>query len=177
MHATSLRTKIIALGLSAIAIPCCQYSLATADAPAITCTSLSVVLSSNKNYYVFKATASGDISKITGYTFGYGDKQSYMVRFDKHTTVSHQSASTTHVYQKNGAYNANVHVITANSSITSPACNVKALIGPPISTLPNTGATDLARAFTTASAVGITTYIVRLKTKMRLAVIRETHLS
>jgi hypothetical protein len=110
----------------------------------ITCDSLHVSLSSDKKFYVFTVLASGDSGNITGYTFNYGDRQSYHFTFggvpastDRHT------ASVTHAYQTAGSYTASAQVNLKTPSkapaITSAACKTSITIGKP-RVLPRAGA-------------------------------------
>jgi LPXTG-motif cell wall-anchored protein len=154
-------TKLFTIGLAALCFICLHSSsYASADAtPApVTCDGLSAKISDDKNFYIFNATASGDSGSITGYTFDFGDRESYSFNFSSAPNPNHHVSSATHTYRKAGSYIAKVHVNAKvknkTTSISSASCQAKVTIGPPVATLPNTGATNIVGTFIGSSVVG-----------------------
>ena len=116
---------------------------ASADAAPVTCDSLTTGLSDDKNFYILTATASGPADSITGYSFDYGDRESYHVTFGSRTDSDRHTASVTHTYKTPGAHKVIVHVNVSihgkSGSVSSDACKTTVAILPPNTTLPNTG--------------------------------------
>jgi len=134
-------------------------SHATADTvtPA-SCNTLSVSLSDDKNFYILAATSKGDSHSITGYTFDFGDHQTYRLRFSANTSKDRHAASVTHVYRDAGTYTARVSVAVNTggkvANVSSAGCQTNVVIPPPATTLPNTGAYDAPALFMAASLGG-----------------------
>jgi hypothetical protein len=149
---------LVALCIPYISLPTANTVVA-ADAQPTTCDSLSVSLSQDKNFYVFTAKASGANSNITGYTFAFGDSQSYKFTFPAGTSQDHHSATITHAYQKAGVFAASVRVNTKvngkTGSATSEQCKTTVTVGAPATSLPNTGAGNTIAWFFTASIAGV----------------------
>jgi hypothetical protein len=112
------------------------------------CSGLQVALSSDKNYYIFTATVTGDASTVAGYTFNFGDHQSYHVSFDSSSSQDRHTATATHVYLKNGMYQASAYFTTALGKHSAVGgCHANVTVGDVASTLPNTGAGSVAIVF------------------------------
>lgn len=113
------------------------------ETTSVTCDSLSVTPGDDQNTYVLKAAASGPSSIITGYTFDYGDHESYSIAFGSKIGVDHHSATITHTYKKPGTYTVTAHVTikthSKSTDISSNTCKTSATVLPTGSTLPNTG--------------------------------------
>src|SRR6267154_1115103 len=76
-----------------------QSQTAAADQPAsVTCSSLHTSLSDDKNYYIFTASSSGNNNAIAGYTFSFGDRQTYTVRSDTSGNQDHHTVTVRHTY-------------------------------------------------------------------------------
>jgi len=133
---------------------------------AVTCSTLHISLSSNKNYYIFTATDNGNSAAITGYTFNFGDHESYTVKFQG-SSQNHQSASVTHTYEQAGVYEATASVDTNDGmkpvAVSSPACQASVTINPPASAMPNTGAGDAVGLFVAIVIVSLVGYQVKLR--------------
>lgn len=144
-HATStLRVGLTAstvLGLMVMLQPA-QTNADTPAAP-VSCTTVTARLSDDKNFYVITAAADGDVSAITGYTFDFGDHQSYRFTFNPSGHDDRHAANTTHTYQTPGTYAVTAHVDikvhSKASSVSSDTCKTSLSILPPNSVLPNTG--------------------------------------
>ena len=130
--------------------------LAAADTPSVACDSLTARLSDDKNFYILDATASGSAGAITGYTFDYGDRESYRVTFSSKSTADRHAASVTHAYKTPGTYTVTVRINTKingkSSSVSSGACKTSVTILPPDTTLPDTGANAVATITVSAAA-------------------------
>jgi hypothetical protein len=144
----TLARRYAILGCLSLAVLSWVYSPRAASADAalanITCDGLHISLSSNKDYYIFTATASGDPAAIIGYTFDYGDRQSYTFTFARAaTSVDHHQASVTHIYRTAGTYTAKVHVNISSAgkttNTTSVLCQANVVIAPAGTRLPNAG--------------------------------------
>ena len=136
---------------------------AQAAAPTVSCDSLTYNWNSSQNQYVFAAAASGSgVSNITGYSFNFGDNQSYNFDFPSGSTANRATGSAGHVYAKAGNYNATVKVLaTINGQkqrITSPKCAVTVTIAQPASQLPNTGTQNIIEVFAVSSLIGTAVY-------------------
>jgi len=138
-----------------------SQSQVAAAASSVTCTSLEATLSPDKNYYVFTAAASGDSNAIIGYTFTFGDHQTYTVTFGASSSQDRHGATVTHSYQGTGNYTPSVRVNTAvngkRTSVSSASCRTTVSIGSSGSTLPDTGAGDTLALFAVACLLG--TYV------------------
>ena len=130
---------------------------AFADTPALTCTSLTAVRSNDGSSYAFTAKASGNDSAITGYTFDFGDHQSYSFQFGKRPGQGHHRATVMHTYRTLGTFTATVYVDTNKggkpASTSSPSCHTTVSNGP--KTLVDTGAGNTLAAFVAASFGGL----------------------
>jgi LPXTG-motif cell wall-anchored protein len=148
-----------------MALPACV----SAD-PAVVCAGLAAAPDTGANY-TFTATASGSSDLITGYTFDFGDHQSYTVSFSRASKPDSRTATVTHAYQKDGVYAAQVHINAQNngklSSVSSRACQTSLTIGSPSGILPNTGAGDTAGLFIAAALVSIGGYQLWLRRRIR----------
>jgi hypothetical protein len=161
------RLTWIPAGALLLALPLVS-PLATADAvPSVTCQSLSISLSDDKNFYIFNASAAGDASTITGYRFDFGDHQSYDFTFSGASTQDRHSASVTHTYMTAGAYTASVQVNTKTAGkvarISSAACRAPITIAPPGSSLVNTGAGNVVALFAGTSLLGTLLYQIWIR--------------
>jgi hypothetical protein len=141
---------------------------ASADASNVSCDSLSATMSSDKNYYIFTAASSGDNTDISGYTFNFGDKQSYTITFAASSTQDRHSVTVTHAYQSAGNYTPTVQVNTKvggkTSSTSSPNCRTSLVIQSASSTtLPNTGAHGTPQLFVATFLIGAGLYELRLR--------------
>jgi PKD repeat protein len=148
---------------------CTQPALATAAGSAtegsLTCNSLSAAISSNKDYYIFTAGASGGTNTtITGYDFNFGDNQSYAFNFGDNSDLSRTQATATHTYDIAGNYGVSVTVKGDNATniltATSKRCQVTINIPDPSSasstSLTNTGpGNGIFIAFFSAFFVGM----------------------
>lgn len=136
------------------------HSVATADADPVTCESLKTTLSGDKNYYIFEAKATGNASSISGYTFDFGDHQSYTFTFKPNATEDHHTATVTHTYQKTGTYKPTVHVVLKNgqktTNVTSDACKTTITIEPAPDILPDTGSHVPVLPVVTGTFIGST---------------------
>lgn len=140
---------------------------ASADAEPVSCQGLQATLSNDKNYYLFRVQAEGNAASIVGYSFDFGDHQSYTFTFKPGATDDHHTATVTHTYQQVGTYTAKAQVVVKNagktSKITSESCKTQVSIEPATDTLPNTGTTTpLAGLFVVTVITGTAThYLVR----------------
>jgi len=133
------------------------WAWAFAAAPALTCTSLTAVRSSDGSSYAFTAKASGNDGSITGYTFEFGDRQSYSFQFSKKANQDRSHATVSHTYLSHGVFTATVYVDTRKggnpASASSPDCHTTVSNGP--TTLIDTGAGNTLAVFTVTSTVGL----------------------
>lgn len=131
------------------------------------CESLSADLSEDKNYYVFTATATGNGSQIYGYTFVYGDQQSYSVTFGPNSQ-NRLSAGVTHAYQKAGNYTAravvNYSLDGESKTASSDNCQTAITIDPPASTIPNAGPGNILALYIITALTGAAIFQLRLRT-------------
>jgi hypothetical protein len=160
LSSKSLQIGIAGTVLAALAIATFGAPRALAETTyGITCDHLQVTLSDDKNFYVFTATSSGDESTITGYTFNFGDQQSYDFVFSASDKQDHHTATVTHTYLDAGVYTpvvrVNTQVENKSASATSPGCQTTLSIGDTASALPNTGVSGTIGLFATASALGV----------------------
>ena len=141
------------------------YSLAaeaSAASASAACQNLTSSLSSDKNYYIFTATAApgGDNTEIAGYLFNFGDHQSYSFGFDRDSERSRSQATATHVYGHPGTYVITAAILTNKkgkvTATYSPNCQLRITIGqlPTVGTLVNTGPGSALGLFIAMSAVG-----------------------
>ncbi len=127
---------LVLLGLLLI-LPASAYT-----DPSVKCSSLMATASTGWSY-TFTAIASGNSNLITGYSFDFGDRQSYTVIFNQAVKTSRLTTTVMHTYNKPGAYMPQVHVNTQNNgkhlTVSSPACRTNVAIGPLKNGLPDTG--------------------------------------
>lgn len=128
---------------------------ASAEAAPSTCDSLTATPSSNTDTYSLTVTASNGSTPITGYTFDFGDQQSYTFALTASPKDDQHAATVNHTYPTAGAFTAIAHVDTKvdgkQASISSPGCHTEITTGP--AALVNTGAGDTLGLFT-ATALG-----------------------
>jgi hypothetical protein len=134
------------------------------SASVVACTNLQVTLSDDKNFYIFTARAAGDDTPITGYTFDFGDRQSYDFTFAPSSSQDHHTATVTHAYQKSGSYAVTVQARTketGQSTKTTPKkCKATVQVGADM--LPDTGAgLPLALVAFTACVSALAHYLFR----------------
>jgi|GEM_PF-4142220 len=138
---------------------------------ALACASLTEKLvNSDENMYTFTAAATASNTAITSYVFNFGDGNSQTV------TTSQSTASTTHGFADNSAYNVQVMVNgAAQHNVTSANCKVNVTTTKQVaeckpgvpegsaecnpqpaqpSNLPNTGAGDVVGFFGLAVVAG-----------------------
>jgi PKD repeat protein len=127
-----------------------------------TCISLQAFPSSDRDFYVFSVTSSGDSKTIAGYTFDFGDHESYRFMFAARTPKSRHAASTTHTYQKAGTYAVRVSLISKHGkqthTISSNSCTATTSIGKASpNTLPDAGFSGTPGVFigSTAAATAL----------------------
>ncbi|HSX15832.1 MAG TPA: PKD domain-containing protein [Candidatus Saccharimonadales bacterium] len=129
---------------------------AAADALA-TCDGLSATLSDDKNNYIFRVAASGEDSDILGYTFNFGDHQTYRFTFGKDTGLDRHTAIVTHTFKDPGIFAASVTVQAKSgghtTTIPSEDCKTTVAINLP-DELPNTGTRNLLVLFVATALTG-----------------------
>jgi hypothetical protein len=145
---TNVRFRAFAIVLPLLAALLYGWSslgrVSAASTDSVTCSNLKINVSDDKNYYTFTVSTTGDNASITGYIFNFGDHQSYHYTFSSKAGQDHHTATATHSYSNLGTYTATASVVTKTTSkeatISSPACKTQVTIGPPVSTLVDTGA-------------------------------------
>ena len=138
-------------------LACSVSRPAAAVSPSASCLQLASSVSDDKNYQVFTASAAaGSGSTITGYTFDFGDNQTYSFTFGNGTT-DRSRATVTHQYDKNGVYSAKASVQVEaggrTADISSPDCMSSVALGvQAAAALVNTGP-DVAYGVAAAAVV------------------------
>jgi len=164
------RHLLVSTGLLVTCVACCPPLRAVA-APAVTCDGLSTTLSDDKNFYIFTVTAGGDTGSISGYTFNFGDHQSYQFNFGASTSQDHHTANVTHTYKKSGTYTATATARVKNGSkttgVTSPECRTTVTNGPSAAVLPSVGNQGTVRLFSLVAVIGMTAYQLHLRLRNR----------
>jgi hypothetical protein len=131
--------------------------IASAEAVSSTCDSLTAAPSSNTDTYSLTVTASNGSTKITGYTFNFGDQQSYTFALPASSGGDQHTATVSHTYPNAGAFTAIAHVDTKvdgkQISVSSPGCHTEITTGP--AALVNTGAGDTLELFAATTLVGL----------------------
>jgi PKD domain len=118
--------QLLRLTTGTVMLAVCSALQATAGAaPPVSCTSLSAVLSDDKDSYVFTAVgAAAQPSHITGYRFDFGDHESYAYMFNPSATQDHTQVTVDHTYQQAGRYHASVTILTDNGEVApGTACS------------------------------------------------------
>jgi len=151
-----MRSRLFLIGLLLPGVLLLPVHRASAD-PLVTCDGLSATLSDDKNYYIFRATASGNPGDILGYTFDFGDRQSYRFKFAGDTGLDRHAATVTHTFKDAGIFAASVTVQTtakgSSTDIPSEDCKTTVAINLP-DELPNTGTRNLGVLFAAATVTG-----------------------
>jgi len=140
----------------------------------VVCSGLQATISDDKNFYIFTATSSGDSSTITGYTFDFGDHESYRFTFAPHSSQDRHRATATHTYLNAGVYAPKVYVTRKHGmqprSVTSDSCRTTVNIGFTPQTLPDAGFSSAGTVFAGSSLVATAAHHVwyrRRKTRIR----------
>ncbi|HUB93366.1 MAG TPA: hypothetical protein VMB52_02580, partial [Verrucomicrobiae bacterium] len=171
-HLNHVQLRRNTLAWSLLCVTCLTTPARALADPAISCDNLNVALSSDKSYYIFTVSASGGGSTIAGYTFDFGDHQSYTITFDGSRNANRQTASVTHVYRATGAYIPSVRIDLASPSspqaatVTSSNCQTNLTVAPSADALPNTGAGDLIRLLTMTAFTGTITHQFWLRRRL-----------
>lgn len=155
-HMTHSTAFILILGI----VFYVQAPTAQATPVPVSCISLSSTAPSGSTQYSFTVTAAGASNVITGYTFNFGDRQSYSFAFSPNAPRQNKlQATISHTYAGLGVYNASVSIdAKANGrtmSVTSAGCHATIDLGPTMTVLVDTGAGDVSRLFVLASLTGI----------------------
>lgn len=157
---SSLLPMLVA-GLALLPIAGWVERASAQDAP--TCQSLQATISPDKNYYVFTVQVSGPSNSIDGYTFNFGDQQTYHVSFGSKTT-NRQSATATHTYQTPGTYAATAYATQNGTHLPIGNCHTNVSVSAAITTLPNTGLGNvIAPATLVATFTGIIAHQIWLR--------------
>lgn len=136
------------------------------------CNQLTAASIPNKGY-TFTATASGDAGSITGYTFSFGDQQTYTVVFNGTSLRGRSQAIINHNYRQDGIYTVTARADSGGTekaagtpSSSSSGCQITVTVGPAATTLPLTGETYAPVVFLGATLAGMLAYGLRLQHRL-----------
>jgi hypothetical protein len=158
------RKAVLGIGLLSV-LGLAQYphsAGATAPSSNPVCQSLTSSISSDKNYYIFTASAApGDGDAVTGYVFDFGDHQSYSFSFGERSSRDRDQATATHIYSRPGKYLVVATVLTKSKgkviAASSPSCQLRVTVGEvsTAGTLVNTGPGSTLGLFISAVMTGM----------------------